>query len=114
VALKPVSDRDELIMITSKGIMLRTGLSEVREIGRATQGVRLIRIDEGDALVSVAVVPRDEEEDAGNATDDGTDSGNRADATDETTDAGSKAQSETNGDGDSPATPDQPDNPSGA
>ena len=113
VALKPVSDGDELIMITSKGIMLRTGLSEVREIGRATQGVRLIRIDEGDALVSVAVVPRDEDEDDDNATDDGTDSGNRADATDETTDADSQAKSETNGDGDSPATPDQPDDPSG-
>jgi DNA gyrase subunit A len=64
VGLKSVEDADEIMMITAKGIMLRTDLSEVREIGRATQGVRLIRVDAGDKLVSVAHIARevDEEE----------------------------------------------------
>ncbi len=54
VGLLSVEDTDELMMITAKGIMLRTDLSNVREIGRATQGVRLIRVDEGDKVVAVA------------------------------------------------------------
>jgi DNA gyrase subunit A len=62
VALRAVTDQDELVLITAKGIMLRTAVSETREIGRATQGVRLIRLDEGDKVVSVARVARDEGE----------------------------------------------------
>ena len=58
VVILAVSDADELMMITAKGIMLRTDLSAVREIGRATQGIRLIRPDEGDNVVAVAkIVP---------------------------------------------------------
>ena len=60
VALRSVTDADELMLITAKGIMLRTAVSETREIGRATQGVRLIRLDEGDKVVSVARVAKDE------------------------------------------------------
>ena len=60
VAMKGVSEQDELMFITAGGIMLRTDLSEVREIGRATQGVRLIRLNENDKLVAVAkVVPEE-------------------------------------------------------
>jgi DNA gyrase subunit A len=70
VAMKGVADDDELMFITAGGIMLRTDLTEVREIGRATQGVRLIRLGEGDKLVAVAtVVP--EERDAIEAAADG-------------------------------------------
>ncbi len=61
VALKSVTDADELMLITAKGIMLRTAVSETREIGRATQGVRLIRLDEGDKVVSVARVAKDDD-----------------------------------------------------
>ncbi|MFQ5422616.1 MAG: DNA gyrase subunit A [Phycisphaerae bacterium] len=61
VALKAVGDDDELMIITSNGIMLRTAISEMREIGRATQGVRVIRLDEGDRVVSVARVARDDQ-----------------------------------------------------
>jgi DNA gyrase subunit A len=64
VALRSVTDADELMLITAKGIMLRTAVSETREIGRATQGVRLIRLDEGDKVVSVARVAKDEGEEA--------------------------------------------------
>ena len=60
VALKAVNDDDELVMITQAAQMLRTSVSELREIGRATQGVRLIRVDEGDRVVAVARVVKDE------------------------------------------------------
>ncbi len=56
VALKAVRDDDELMIITASGIMLRTDLTQIREIGRATQGVRLIRPDEGDRVVAVAKI----------------------------------------------------------
>ncbi|MFH0983374.1 MAG: DNA gyrase subunit A [Planctomycetota bacterium] len=60
VAVKAVADDDELMMITAKGIMLRTGLAELREIGRATQGVRMIRLGEDDRVVAVAKIPASE------------------------------------------------------
>jgi DNA gyrase subunit A len=52
VALKAVHDRDELMMITANGMIIRTGLDQVRTIGRATQGVRLIKLKPGDKLVA--------------------------------------------------------------
>ena len=67
MALKAVRDSDELMMITAKGIMLRTNLDAVREIGRATQGVRLIKLDGGDKLVAVTRVAQDESNGADNA-----------------------------------------------
>ncbi len=62
VGLIAVIDTDELMIITAGGIMLRTDLSAVREIGRATQGVRLIRLDEGDRVVAVEKVEAEEGE----------------------------------------------------
>ena len=56
IALKAVSAGDDLMLITAKGIIIRTGLDQLRDIGRNTQGVRLIRLDEHDALVAVARV----------------------------------------------------------
>ncbi len=56
VAIRAVQDDDELMIITSCGIMLRTDLTAVRAIGRATQGVRLIRVDAGDKVVAVAKI----------------------------------------------------------
>jgi DNA gyrase subunit A len=66
VALRAVTDEHELMLITAQGIMLRTAVSQTREIGRATQGVRLIRLDEGDKVVSVARVAK-EDDDSGEA-----------------------------------------------
>jgi len=69
VAMQAVQGEDELMFITQNGMMLRTDLSAVREIGRATQGVRLIRLDEGDRVVAVAKIVREndeDEEDTGN------------------------------------------------
>jgi len=52
VALKAVQDKDELMMITANGIIIRTGLEQIRSIGRNTQGVRLIKLKAGDKLVA--------------------------------------------------------------
>ncbi|MHC4645838.1 MAG: DNA gyrase subunit A [Planctomycetota bacterium] len=61
VALKAVRDEDELMMITANGIIIRTGLDEVREIGRNTQGVRLIKLTAGDKLVAAAKIAVEDE-----------------------------------------------------
>jgi DNA gyrase subunit A len=63
VALKEVIDEDELMMITKKGVIIRVPVDGIRVIGRNTQGVRVMNLDEGDALVDVArVVKEDEDE----------------------------------------------------
>ncbi len=60
VALIDVRDEDELIMITAKGMIIRTPVNTIRAIGRNTQGVKLFSVEEGDKLVSVArVIPED-------------------------------------------------------
>ena len=56
VGMKSIRDADEVMMITSGGMIVRTGVSELRTIGRATQGVRVIALKPGDNLVSVARV----------------------------------------------------------
>jgi DNA gyrase subunit A len=60
IGMKLVADDDELMLITEKGILIRTRVSEIRETGRNAAGVRLIKIDEGDRLVAMAKVERDE------------------------------------------------------
>jgi len=52
VALKAVQNKDDLMMITAKGMIIRTGLDQIRSIGRNTQGVRLIKLKEADKLVA--------------------------------------------------------------
>jgi DNA gyrase subunit A len=60
VALKAVKNEDDLMMITANGIIIRTGLEQVRAIGRNTQGVRLIKVDSGDKLVAVEKIATEE------------------------------------------------------
>jgi len=60
VAVKSVRDSDELMLITVGGMVVRIAVAEIRTIGRATQGVRLIGLRSGDRLVSVARVASDE------------------------------------------------------
>ncbi|MBU6392552.1 MAG: DNA gyrase subunit A [Planctomycetes bacterium] len=63
VAVIDARDTDELIMITAKGMIIRTPVNTIRAIGRNTQGVTLFSVDEGDKVVSVArVVPEETEE----------------------------------------------------
>ncbi|HEX7090053.1 MAG TPA: DNA gyrase subunit A, partial [Longimicrobiales bacterium] len=62
VAIKEVQKDDELMLITRNGVVNRLRCNEIRVIGRATQGVRVIALDEGDVVVDVArLVPEDEE-----------------------------------------------------
>jgi DNA gyrase subunit A len=63
IALKDVTDTDDLMIITQYGNILRSPVSALRVMGRATQGVRLINLKETDSIASVAcVVVNDEEE----------------------------------------------------
>jgi DNA gyrase subunit A len=61
VAIKTVHDDDELMLITTGGMIIRTGLEQVREIGRNTAGVRMIRLDEGDKLIAAERLIAEEE-----------------------------------------------------
>ncbi len=60
VAVKAVKDDDELLIITQKGIAIRTPANQISVIGRNTQGVRVIKLDEADTVTSVAVVQEKE------------------------------------------------------
>lgn len=62
IALKAVKDEDDLIITSKQGIMIRIGVNEIRVMGRATQGVRVIRLDEEDAIADVAVITESDEE----------------------------------------------------
>jgi len=61
VAMKSVRDADEIMLITHNGMIVRTGVSEIRSIGRATQGVRVMTLKSGDSLVAVARVLADDQ-----------------------------------------------------
>jgi DNA gyrase subunit A len=61
VAIGQVRDNEELLVITEQGKILRTPAGDIRTIGRATQGVRVMDLDEGDTVVSAALVERDDE-----------------------------------------------------
>jgi DNA gyrase subunit A len=60
VAIAKVTDGDEVMLTTSGGILIRTPVSDMRLIGRNTQGVRLIRVEEGDEVSSLAKMPEEE------------------------------------------------------
>ncbi len=57
VDIVSVTDDDEVIMITARGKIQRVRAADISQIGRNTQGVRIIRLDEGDTLVSLARIP---------------------------------------------------------
>ena len=62
VALKSVQHSDELMLITANGIVIRTGLDEIRSIGRNTQGVRLIKLKDGDKLVAAEKIAEERDD----------------------------------------------------
>ena len=59
VGIVRVTDDDELLMMTARGKIQRIAAKEISVIGRNTQGVRIMRLDEGDTLAAVVRVPRD-------------------------------------------------------
>ena len=62
-ALKVVNEDDELMMINSEGIIIRISVDEISTMSRNTQGVMLMRMEEGNKVVSVAKIKKDEDED---------------------------------------------------
>ncbi len=55
-----VSDKDSVIITTAKGSVIRVPMREIRVMGRATQGVRIVRLKEGDKVADIVKVPREE------------------------------------------------------
>ena len=62
VTLKSVTDHDDLMIINKSGIAIRMEVSDLRVMGRATQGVKLINLREDDSIAAVAKVMKDDEE----------------------------------------------------
>ncbi len=62
VAIQAVTDNDDLMIMTKNGITIRIHVSELRVMGRNTQGVRLINISEGDEIAAIAKVEKEDEE----------------------------------------------------
>jgi DNA gyrase subunit A len=62
VAMKNVTDENDLMIINRSGLTIRMAVSDIRVAGRATQGVRLINIKEGDSIAAVSAVNKSEEE----------------------------------------------------
>ena len=60
IAVKDVTDSDDLMIINRSGVIIRMAVGNLRVMGRATQGVRLIKIDEGDSIAAVAKVDVEE------------------------------------------------------
>ncbi len=60
IGVVPVTDEDELLMMTSRGKIQRVAANEINIIGRNTQGVRIMNIDEGDALTAIVKVPKED------------------------------------------------------
>jgi DNA gyrase subunit A len=63
IAIKPVADGDHLMIITKKGVLIRIHVSDLRVMGRATQGVRLINLKGDDEIAAVARVRKEAVED---------------------------------------------------
>lgn len=61
IAIQAVTDEDDLMIINKSGVAIRTGLDEIRVMGRATQGVRLINLKKNDEIAAVAKIAVEEE-----------------------------------------------------
>ncbi|HEY6172135.1 MAG TPA: DNA gyrase C-terminal beta-propeller domain-containing protein, partial [Candidatus Kapabacteria bacterium] len=62
IAIREVVDNDDLIVVTKDGLVIRQHVHELRVMGRNTQGVRVVRLADGDRVAAVANVPADEDE----------------------------------------------------
>jgi DNA gyrase subunit A len=62
VTLKSVSDNDDLMIINKSGIAIRMQVEDLRVMGRATQGVKVISLKDGDSIAAVAKVMKDEDD----------------------------------------------------
>ena len=64
IAMMEVNDVDELVIISTKGMVIRQSVKDIRVMGRATQGVRVIRLKDGDSIADIAKVVTEEEPEA--------------------------------------------------
>jgi len=62
VAVMAVAEESEIVVISQQGKIIRVGTNSIREAGRATQGVRLLRLDEGDKIAAACCIPPEEGE----------------------------------------------------
>jgi DNA gyrase subunit A len=67
ISIREVVDNDDLMIITTKGVMIRQHVSDIRVMGRNTQGVRLIKLDADDTISAVASVVGEENGEEANA-----------------------------------------------
>lgn len=86
VAIKEVLETDDLMIINKSGITIRISIDELRVMGRATQGVRLIRLNEDDAISSVEKISREEVVIPTETPETGTESSESTESTEELTD----------------------------
>ena len=63
ITIRDVTDKDDLMIICESGMAIRMGVEDLRVMGRATQGVRLINLRDGDRIASVTRIEKDEDED---------------------------------------------------
>ena len=71
VAARLVASDDEIMLITTGGVLIRTHVNEIREMGRATQGVRLINLGEDERLAGLEKIVEKDDEENGVVVDDG-------------------------------------------
>ena len=64
VSIVAVRNDDQVLMMTARGKIQRVNVQEIRPMGRNTQGVRIMRLDDSDALAAMVTVPPSEQEDA--------------------------------------------------
>jgi DNA gyrase subunit A len=69
VGIKSVNDNNDLMIITKNGITIRMNVSDLRVMGRATQGVRLINIQDNDSIAAVTKVDHEDEQEEANGND---------------------------------------------
>ncbi|WP_099351362.1 DNA gyrase subunit A [Fredinandcohnia onubensis] len=62
IAVKAVTEENDLMLITAAGVLIRMSINDISQIGRTTQGVKLIRLDENEHVATVAVVEKEEVE----------------------------------------------------
>ncbi len=83
VAIKDVNDMNDLMIVNKSGIMIRLGVADLRVMGRATQGVRLIKLGDSDEIASVAKIDIIEEEEDLNENEGTEDQGNETNTEDQ-------------------------------
>lgn len=75
ISMMEVTDKDELVIISTKGMVIRQSVKDIRVMGRNTQGVRVIRLNDGDSIADIARVIPDEDDINGNGNGNGNNNG---------------------------------------